>query len=99
MRAGTLSTAAPETGRLRMRTLFFASLALLLLFSIVYVRHLCIKTGYEISSLSDRMERAEIGYLSMLDKKSKAYDTERLYQKAKTLGLKLPDVQRTFYVK
>jgi len=82
-----------------MRTLFFASLTLLLLFSMVYVRHLCIKTGYEISSLSDRNERAEINYLSMLDKKSREYDTENLYKKAKDLGLTLPDVKRTFYVK
>jgi hypothetical protein len=99
MRAGTLSTAAPQAGRLKMRTLFFASLTLLLLFSMVYVRHLCIKTGYEISNLSDRNERAEISYLSMLDKKSREYDTENLYRKAKELGLSLPDVRRTFYVK
>ncbi|ADD68970.1 hypothetical protein Dacet_2208 [Denitrovibrio acetiphilus DSM 12809] len=99
MKAHVLSGSPAQTGRLRMRTLFFASMSLLLLFSVVYVRHLCIKTGYEISSLSDNMERSEISYLSLLDKKSQEYDTENLYKKARELGLSLPDVRRTFYVK
>lgn len=99
MRAHTLANTSAQTGRLRMRTLFFASLTLLLLFSVVYVRHLSIKTGYEISNLSDTMEKTEIKYLTMLDKKSKEYDTENLYRKARELGLTLPDVERTFYVK
>lgn len=77
----------------------FASMAVVLLFSVVYVRHLCIKTGYEISSLTDQMEKAEITYLTLLDKRSKAYDTENLYKKAREMGLQLPDVKRTFYVK
>ncbi len=71
----------------------------MLLFSLVYVRHLCIKTGYEISNLSEKVEKTEIAYLSLLDKRSKEYDTENLYKKAKALGLELPDVKRTFYVK
>lgn len=74
-------------------------MVLVLLFSVVYVRHLCIKTGYEISSLTTQMEKAEIQYLSLLDKRSKEYDTENLYKKAQEMGLVLPDVKRTFYVK
>jgi len=99
MKAHVLSQTEAQQSRLKMRTLFFASLALVLLFSVVYVRHLCIKTGYEISTLSDRMEKADIRYLSMLDKRSQTYDTENLYKKAREIGLVLPDVKRTFYVK
>jgi len=99
MRVETFQGASAEAGRLKMRTLFFASFTILLLFSVVYVRHLCIRTGYEISNLSDKVERTEIGYLALLDKKSKEYATENLYQKAKAMGLQLPDVKRTFYVK
>ncbi|PLX66037.1 MAG: hypothetical protein C0602_12960 [Denitrovibrio sp.] len=92
-------TTAVNSERLKLRTLMFASIALVLLFSVVYVRHLCIKTGYEISNLTDNMEKVEISYLSLLDKKSKAYDTENLYKKAREIGLVMPDVKRTFYVK
>lgn len=92
-------TAVNDTARLKMRTLFVASIALVLLFSVVYVRHLCIKTGYEISNLEQKMEKAEIQYLSLVDKRSKEYNTENLYKKAHEMGLELPDVKRTFYVK
>lgn len=92
-------TSAVNSERVKMRTMLFAAFALVLLFSVVYVRHLCIKTGYEISSLTDKMEKTEITYLSLLDKRSKAYDTENLYKKAREMGLMMPDVKRTFYVK
>lgn len=74
-------------------------MALVLLFSVVYVRHLCIRTGYEISDLTQKMENAEIQYITLIDQRSKAYDTENLYKKAHELGLVLPDTKRTFYVK
>lgn len=99
MRTHTLDHSGINSERLKMRTLFFASFAVVLLFSVVYVRHLCIKTGYEISNLTDQMEKSEIRYLSLLDKKSQAYDTENLYKKAREIGLTMPDVKRTFYVK
>jgi len=100
MRAHTLEHAATrESARVRMRTLLFASFIVVLLFSLVYVRHLCIKTGYEISNLSEKVEKTEVTYLYLLDKRSKEYDTENLYKKAKSIGLVLPDVKRTFYVK
>lgn len=100
MRTHTLSQShAGDAGRLKVRTLLFASFALVLLFSVVYIRHLCIKTGYEISNLTDKVERAEVEYLSLLDKRSKEYQIENLYKKGKEIGLVLPDVKRTFYVK
>ena len=99
MRSHALDHSHVGSERLKLRTLLFAAFALVLLFSVVYVRHLCIKTGYEISSLTDKMEKTEIRYLSLLDKKSQAYDTENLYKKAREVGLILPDVKRTFYVK
>ncbi|PLX68666.1 MAG: hypothetical protein C0603_05795 [Denitrovibrio sp.] len=100
MRVHTLEQAATrESARIKMRTLLFASFTVVLLFSLVYVRHLCIKTGYEISNISEKVEKTEVMYLSLLDKRSKEYDTENLYKKAKVLGLELPDVKRTFYVK
>jgi len=100
MRTHTLTrTQVGNATRIKMRTLLFVSFTVVLLFSLVYVRHLCIKTGYEISNLTERMEKADVQYLSLLDKRSKEYDTENLYKKAREIGLVLPDVKRTFYVK
>jgi len=100
MKAQVLShSTAADSERLKLRTIFFAAVTLVLLFSIVYMRHLCIKTGYEISNLTEKIERTDIEYLTLLEKHSKAYDTENLYKKAKEIGLVLPDVNRTFYVK
>lgn len=100
MRTHTLErTQTGNTARVKMRTLLFASFTVVLLFSLVYVRHLCIKTGYDISNLTEKMEKTDVQYLSLLDKRSKEYDTENLYKKAREMGLMLPDVKRTFYVK
>jgi cell division protein FtsL len=99
MKAHAMTQTAEHYGRLRLRTLVFAAMTLVLLFSIVYVRHLCIKTGYEISNLSQKLENTEIEYVSLLDKRSKEYDTENLYKKAKSVGLLIPEPKRTFYVK
>ena len=99
MRTHALDHTGVNSERLKMRAGLFAAFAVVLLFSVVYVRHLCIKTGYEISNLTEKMEKTEIRYLSLLDKKSQAYDTENLYKKAREIGLTMPDVKRTFYVK
>jgi len=92
-------TGAVDAGRVRVRTLIFSAMILVLLFSIVYVRHLCIKTGYEISNMIQNLDKTEIEYVSLLDKHSKEYDTSSLYQKAKAIGLEIPKPERTFYVK
>jgi len=100
MKAQTM-TANPSqsvTG-VRLSTLFLGALIMLLLFSIVYVRQMCIRAGYDISSMAQKIEQSEIDYTYLLSKKSEAYDAENLYKKAKEMGLTMPDVRRTYYVK
>lgn len=100
MKAQVLTgSSSQSTSGLRISTLILGSLVMVLLFSIVYIRQMSIKTGYEISSLISQIEKTEIEYLSLVDKKADAYDSGHLYEKAKELGMTLPDVKRTFYVK
>ena len=100
MKAEVLTEARSETVvRVRISTLVLGAVIMVLLFSIVYVRQMTIRSGYEISSMMQHIEQQQIQYSEMLDKKSSGYDTEQLYSRAKQLGMVLPDVKRTFYVK
>lgn len=100
MKAQTMTANPAETvSRVRLSTLILGAVMMLLLFSIVYVRQMCIRAGYDISSMTQKIEQSEIDYTFLLAKKSDAYDAENLYKKAKELGLVMPDVRRTYYVK
>jgi cell division protein FtsL len=100
MKAQTMTANPAESiSRVRLSTMVLGAVMMLLLFSIVYVRQMCIRAGYDISSMAQKIEQTEIDYTSLLAQKSDAYDAENLYKKAKEMGLTMPDVRRTYYVK
>lgn len=96
---GTETVADSTSSRVRLSTLFLSAMIMVLLFSTVYIRQMSIKAGYDISSLMTEYEKSEIAYTALLEDRSESYDPQSLYQKAKRLGMTLPDVRRTFYVK
>ncbi len=100
MKAQVLTGSQTENvSRVRLSTLILGSVIMVLLFSIVYIRQMSIRTGYDISSMMNQIEKKDIEYTALLDKRSESYDSEHLYNRAKELEMVLPDVKRTFYVK
>lgn len=96
----TSAEAPVQTGsRIRVSTMFLSCTIMLMLFSIVYVRQESIKAGYDISSLMNEYDQSEIAYTTLLEERAQSYDPQSLYQKAQRMGMVLPDVRRTFYVK
>lgn len=67
-------------------------------FLIVYVRHLCVREGYVISRLTIELNEMEIQYQLMQEKQSAMRDTASLYKMGESIGLVLPDTNRTFNV-
>jgi hypothetical protein len=71
---------------------------IILVFLIVYVRHLCVREGYEISRLASDLNEMEIQHQLMLEKKSAVMNMQKMYETGEHLGLVLPDPDRTFNV-
>ena len=74
------------------------ALLIISVFLVVYVRHLCIREGYAISRLASDLNEMEIQYQLMMEKQSEIRDTASLYKTGESLGLVLPDLNRTFNV-
>ncbi|WP_022852010.1 hypothetical protein [Limisalsivibrio acetivorans] len=77
---------------------FILSMVIIAVFLIVYVRHMCVREGYEISRLSGLLEEREIQYQLLVEKKTEDLDIDGMYKKAEELGLVMPNVEKTFYV-
>ena len=81
------------------RNIVLGVMIVLLLFTVVYVRHLCVKTGYEISTMTNDLENKEVSFQAYMEKKSRELDKESLYRKAEEIGMVLYDPMRTFNVR
>jgi len=84
---------------LNLKTVFAAVLVLMLLFMIIYMRHLCIKTGYEISRVSQKLESKNIEYQQLMVKRAEVLNVRMMFEKGQNLGMEFPDPSRVYNVK
>jgi len=73
--------------------------SLFLVMFIVFVRINTIKLGYEISKIEQKIEKNELTMQKLIEEKAMLTDTKRLYEAGLMLGLSLPEIEKTYYVK
>ena len=84
---------------LNLKTVFAGVMVLMLIFMIIYMRHLCIKTGYEISRMSQKLETKNIEYQQLSMKRSEVLNVHKMLEKGKSVGLAFPNPAKVYNVK
>jgi|Wag4MinimDraft_13_1082653.scaffolds.fasta_scaffold00003_33 cell division protein FtsL len=95
---GVASVSKENSFAYGMGWMFKILLVATLIFFIVVVKYKYINIGYEISRLSSEVDSKELEYQKLLEEKMSVTESHRLYKTAESMGLKLPDHNRVFYV-
>ncbi|UOD33884.1 hypothetical protein DSN97_06825 [Deferribacteraceae bacterium V6Fe1] len=80
---------------------FFLKIFLLaiIIIAIISVKISCIKTGYQISRITDELQKVRIKYESLRKIEYKYTNTGLLTEKSESLGMRHINLEHTFYVK
>lgn len=95
----TIQKSEPAQMGISPSVMILIMLVVILLFSVIYVRHLCIRSGYAISGLSEKLGNLETDYQQAMSEKTRLADYKALYEKGSSMGFVFPDTKRTFNVR